>query len=161
MLTNRLSWGSTSAYLECVLSIELADVAAKDIWAPDDGEILRSHPCTVGVQRHLVEVPHQEVDRPENMDGRQPQDVAHIKSPVVGGRQTVENLPELLSSLPLGQLARQHQVRVEVVGDEGGGQGAEVELEHRGDAVDVVEQGRVPGQVRHPLIVEQVSEDGT
>ena len=73
----------------------------------------------------------------------------------------MEDLPELVSSLPLGQLARQHQVWVEVVGDEGGGQGPEVELEHGGDAVDVVEQGRVPGQVWHPLIVEQVSEDGT
>ena len=82
-------------------------------------------------------------------------------SPVVGGGESVENLSEFLSSLPLGQLARQHQVGVEVVGDEGGGQRAEVELEHRGDAVDVVEQGRVPGQVRHPLVVEQVSEDGT
>ena len=72
----------------------------------------------------------------------------------------MEDLPELVSSLPLGQLARQHQVRVEVVGDEGGGQGPEVELEHGGDAVDVVEQGGVPGQVGHPLIVEQVSGDG-
>ena len=65
-------------------------------------------------------------------------------SPVVGGGESVENLSEFLSSLPLGQLARQHQVGVEVVGDEGGGQGAEVELEHGGDAVDVVEQGGVP-----------------
>ena len=72
----------------------------------------------------------------------------------------MENLPELVSSLPLGQLACQHQVWVEVVGDEGGGQGPEVELEHGGDAVDVVEQGGVPGQVGHPLIVEQVSGDG-
>ena len=72
----------------------------------------------------------------------------------------MEDLSELIASLPLGQLARQHQVGVEVVGDEGGGQGPEVELEHGGDAVDVVEQGGVPGQVGHPLIVEQVSGDG-
>lgn len=125
--------------LEGVLSIELTDVAAENIWAPDDGEVLRRHPRPIGVQRHLVQVPHQEVDRP-----------------VVGGGESVENLSELLSSLPLGQLARQHQVGVEVVGDEGGGQGPEVELQHGGDAVDVVEEGGVSGQVRHPLIVEQV-----
>ena len=81
-------------------------------------------------------------------------------SPVVGGGESVENLSEFLSSLPLGQLARQHQVGVEVVGDEGGGQGPEVELQHGGDAVDVVEEGGVSGQVRHPLIVEQVSGNG-
>ena len=137
------------------MSIELADITAKDIWAPDDGEVLRCHPCMVGVQRHLVEVPHQEVDRPEIKEGWS-QDVAPVK-PVVGGGEPVKNLSELLSSLPLRQLARQHQVRVEVVRDEGGGQGPEVELEHGGDAVDVVEQGGVPRQVRYPLIVEQVS----
>ena len=81
-------------------------------------------------------------------------------SPVVGGGESVENLSEFLSSLPLGQLARQHQVGVEVVRDEGGGQGPEVELQHGGDAVDVVEEGGVSGQVRHPLIVEQVSGNG-
>ena len=69
----------------------------------------------------------------------------------------MEDLAKLLSTLPLCQLARQHEVGIEVVGDEGGGQGAEVELEHGGDAVDVVEQGGVPRQVRYPLIVEQVS----
>ena len=72
----------------------------------------------------------------------------------------MEDLSELFSPLPLGQLARQHQVGVEVVRDEGSGQGPEVELEHGGDAVDVVEQGGVPGQVRYPLIVEQVSGNG-
>ena len=143
------------------MSIELTDVASQDIWAPDDGEVLRSHPSTVGVQRHLVQVPHQEVNRPENMVGVGLKMLLVSSSPVMGGRQAVENLSELLSPLPLGQLARQHQVRVEVVGDEGGGQRPEVELEHRGDAVDVVEQGSVPGQVWHPLVVEQVSEDGT
>ena len=85
---------------------------------------------------------------------------ALLMSPVVGGGESVENLSEFLSSLPLGQLARQHQVGVEVVGDEGGGQGPEVELQHGGDAVDVVEEGGVSGQVRHPLIVEQVSGNG-
>ena len=54
-----------SAYLESVLSVELTDIAAKDIWTPDNGEVLRGHPRTVGVQRHLVQVPHQKVDRPE------------------------------------------------------------------------------------------------
>ena len=54
-----------SVYLESVLSIEFTDIAAKDIWTPDNGEVLRGHPRTVGVQRHLVQVPHQKVDRPE------------------------------------------------------------------------------------------------
>ena len=43
----------------------------------------------------------------------------------------MENLSELLSSLPLGQLARQHQVGVEVVRDERGGQVPEIQLQHR------------------------------
>ena len=58
--------------------------------------------------------------------------------------QPLQDLPELLPPAWLALLAGQHQVGVEVVGDEGGGQGAEVELEHGGDAVDVVEQGGVP-----------------
>ena len=58
--------------------------------------------------------------------------------------QPLQDLPELLPPPWLALLAGQHQVGVEVVGDEGGGQGAEVELEHGGDAVDVVEQGGVP-----------------
>ena len=72
------------AYLEGVLSIELTDVAAENIWAPDDGEVLRRHPRSVGVQRHLVQVAHQEVDRPEIMEGSTfnlqgwPQGVAHV-----------------------------------------------------------------------------------
>ena len=61
------------------MSIELTDVASQDIWAPDDGEVFRSHPGPLGVQRHLVQVPHQEVNRPENMNGHQPQGVACIK----------------------------------------------------------------------------------
>ena len=65
-------------------------------------------------------------------------------SPVVTSRQPLQDLPELLPSPGLALLAGQHQVGVEVVGDEGGGQGPEVELEHGGDAVDVVEQGGVP-----------------
>ena len=62
----------------------------------------------------------------------------------MGPRQPLQNLPVLLAAPGLALLAGQHEVRVEVVGDEGGGQGAEVELEHGGDAVDVVEQGGVP-----------------
>ena len=74
----------TPTYLEGVLSIELTDVAAENIWAPDDGEVLRRHPRPIGVQRHLVQVPHQEVDRPEIMEGSTfnlqgwPQGVAHV-----------------------------------------------------------------------------------
>ena len=118
------------AYLEGVLSIELTDVAAENIWAPDDGEVLRRHPRPIGVQRHLVQVPHQEVDRPEIMEGSTFKVglKALLMSPVVGGGESVENLSELLSSLPLGQLARQHQVGVEVVRHQRGRQVAEIQL---------------------------------
>ena len=78
----------------------------------------------------------------------------------MGSWQSLENLPILLPPSSLTLFAGQHQVGIEVVGDQGGGQVPEVELEHGGDAVDVVEQGGVPGQVGHPLIVEQVSGDG-
>ena len=68
----------------------------------------------------------------------------------------MKDLPELVPPLALGQLAGQHEVGVEVVGDEGGGQGPEVQLEDGGHAVDVVEHRTVRGEVRHPLVVEQV-----
>ena len=70
-------------------------------------------------------------------------------------RQPLQNLPVLLAAPGLALLAGQHEVRVEVVGDEGCGQLPEVELEHGGHAVDVVQHRRVPRQPRHPLLVKQ------
>ena len=55
----------------------------------------------------------------------------------------MKDLPELVPPLALGQLAGQHEVGVQVVGDEGGGQGPEVQLEDGGHAVDVVEHRTV------------------
>ena len=55
-------------YLKGVLSVELTDITAKNVRAPDDGEVLRSHPGPLRVQGHLVQVPHQEVDCPGNGD---------------------------------------------------------------------------------------------
>ena len=73
----------------------------------------------------------------------------------MGPRQPLQYLPVLLAAPGLALLAGQHEVRVEVVGDEGGGQLAEVELQHGGHAVDVVQHRRVPRQPRHPLLVKQ------
>ena len=52
-------------------------------------------------------------------------------SPVVTPGQPLQDLPELLPPAWLALLAGQHQVGVEVVGDEGGGQQPEIELQHR------------------------------
>ena len=68
----------------------------------------------------------------------------------------MEDLPELVPPLALCQLAGQHEVGVEVVGDEGGGQGPEVELEDGGHTVYVVEHRTVRGEVWHSLVVKQV-----
>ena len=57
----------------------------------------------------------------------------------------MEDLAKLLSTLPLCQLARQHQVGVEVVGDEGGGQVPEIELQHRTHTVDIMHDRGVSG----------------
>ena len=51
-------------YLKGVLSVELTDITAKNVRAPDDREVLRRHPGPLRVQGHLVQVPHQEVDCP-------------------------------------------------------------------------------------------------
>ena len=53
-------------YLKGVLSVELTDITAKNVRAPDDREVLRRHPGPLRVQGHLVQVPHQEVDCPGN-----------------------------------------------------------------------------------------------
>ena len=45
--------------------------------------------------------------------------------------QPLQDLPELLPPAWLALLAGQHQVGVEVVGDEGGGQQPEIQLQHR------------------------------
>ena len=45
--------------------------------------------------------------------------------------QPLQDLPELLPTARLALLAGQHQVGVEVVGDEGGGQVPEIQLQHR------------------------------
>ena len=55
----------------------------------------------------------------------------YFPSPVVSPGQPLQDLPELLPPPGLALLAGQHQVGVEVVGDEGGGQQAEIELQHR------------------------------
>ena len=52
-------------------------------------------------------------------------------SPVVTSRQPLQDLPELLPSPGLALLAGQHQVGVEVVRDERGGQVPEIQLQHR------------------------------
>ena len=46
-------------------------------------------------------------------------------------RQPLQDLPELLPPPGLALLAGQHQVGVEVVRDEGGGQVPEIQLQHR------------------------------
>ena len=54
-----------------------------------------------------------------------------LVSPVVTSRQPLQDLPELLPPPGLALLAGQHQVWVEVVRDEGGGQVPEIQLQHR------------------------------
>lgn len=68
--------------------------------------------------------------------------------------QPLEDLAVLVTSPGLGLFGGQHQVGIEVVGDEGRGQVPEVELEDGADTVDVVHDGAVPGQVGHPLLVK-------
>ena len=48
---------------------------------------------------------------------------------------------------------------IQIVGDQGGRQVSEVELENGGDAVDVVEHVGIPRKVRNPLLVEEVPND--
>lgn len=147
----------TQSHLQCVLGVKLGDIAPQDVRAPHDRQVLRSHPRPVGLQGHLVEVDHQEVDRPEEEEvGTRPEVCGG--RPVVGGGQSVQDLPVLVPPLALAELAGQDEVRVEVVRDEGRGQGAEVELEDGRHAVDVVQHRAVPGEIRDSLLVEQVSE---
>ena len=54
-------------------------------------------------------------------------------SPVVTSGQPLQDLPELFPSPGLALLAGQHQVGVQVVGDEGCGQVSEIQLQHRTD----------------------------
>ena len=98
--------------LESILGVQLTDIAAQDVGAPNYRQVLRGHPRPVRVHGHVVEVAHQEVYRP-----------------VVGRRKPVQDFPELVPTLALAELAGEDKVGVEVVGDEGGGQGPEVELE--------------------------------
>ena len=69
-------------------------------------------------------------------------------------RQSLQYLSVLLSPPGLALLAGQHQVGVQVVGDKGGGQVPEVELQHGADAVDVVHHRRVARQIRNSLLVK-------
>ena len=55
-------------------------------------------------------------------------------SPVVTPGQPLQDLPELLPPPWLALLAGQDQVGVEVVGDEGGGQVSEIQLQHGTDS---------------------------
>ena len=68
-----------------------------------------------------------------------------LVSPVVTSRQPLQDLPELLPPPGLALLAGQHQVGVEVVGDEGGGQVPEIELQHRTHTVDIMHDRGVSG----------------
>ena len=76
--------------------------------------------------------------------------------PEVGRGQPLQDVPELGGPHRLWLLVGQHQVGVQVNGDEGGGQLAEEELEHGADAVDVVHDRGVGGEVRRAPLVEQV-----
>ena len=78
----------------------------------------------------------------------------HDSIPVVSPGQALEDLAILVTSPGLGLFGGQHQVRIEVVGDEGRGQVTEVELEDGADTVDVMHHGTVPRQVGHSLLVK-------
>ena len=99
------------------------------------------------MKRHSIEMTHQPVHCSAGHEVRSyvGQTQHSLVSPVVTSRQPLQDLPELLPPSGLALLAGQHQVGVEVVGDEGGGQVPEIELQHRTHTVDIMHDRGVSG----------------